>query len=117
MGSVNERGDVPVVLNTGEFSLAVVARDQPALTIAGLAIGKAGWFPEHTHPVLLVPAQGAVVGNVVKEQALVIAKPHWPLQPAEALGQQLQLGVEQHQLVKAWVVALGAGGGVGARHR
>ena len=87
----------------------MVAADQATLLVPGLAIGVIGWLTEHRHAVLFTPAQGAVVGDVVEQEAVVIAEPHRSFDPAKAIGQQFQLGVEQHQLLKAWIQAVSAG--------
>ncbi len=77
---------LPLCSRRREAAAAVMALDQSTLEVTGLAIGEVGWLEEGADAVLGAPAQGAVVGDVAEEQACVVAKPHRPFQPAEALG-------------------------------
>ena len=117
IGLIHQGGGGAVVLQTGEVAAAVMAGDQAPLAVPGLAVAVVGGFPEDGNPMDLTPAQGAVVGEVVEQQALVIAKPNRTLKPAKAVGQQLQFSVEQDQAFKTGVVAFGARGEEGwGRH-
>ena len=71
----------------------MLAGDQAALAVAGVAVGVVGRLAEHRDGAgLLVPPQDAVVGDVAPEQAALVAEIDRPLGPAAAIGEAFDGG-------------------------
>ena len=71
----------------------VLAGDEPALAVAGVAVGVVRRLAVHAGaPGLLVPAHDAVVGNVAPQQAARVAEIDRPLAPAHAGREPLDAG-------------------------
>src|SRR5215469_15426722 len=60
------------------------AGDEASLPIAGLSVGIIGRITIDRHARLLAPAHRAVVRQVLEQQAIRVAEPHRPFEPAEA---------------------------------
>ena len=91
---VDQHRDAAVVFGAGDPPPAVLAGDQAALAIAGIAVGVVGGLAIDAGPSgLLVPAHDAVVGNVAPQQAARVAHPHRPLAPAHAGREPLHAGI------------------------
>ncbi len=91
---VDQDRDGAIVLGARDPPSAVLAGDQAALAVAGVAVGVVGGLAVDAHPPgLLVPAHDAVVGNVAPQQAARIAHPDRPLAPAHAGGEPLHPGI------------------------
>jgi hypothetical protein len=90
---VDQHGDMPVVLGARHAPRAVLARHQPPLPIAGVAIAVVGRRAKNADGAgFLAPAQHPVVRNVGKQQKATIAKPNRSLGPARASPQTLHDG-------------------------
>ena len=73
------------MLGPGHAPGQVLAGDQTALAVPGVAVGVVGGAPERRHHARrLVPAQHPVVGDVAPDQAVVVAEPDRPLGPPVA---------------------------------
>ena len=66
-----------IQLSAGEASAAVMTLNEASLAVPGLTIGVVRRAYKCADAVLRTPAQSAVVWNIVKQQAIVIAKPNW----------------------------------------
>ncbi len=92
---VGEHRDRPVVLGPGDAAGAVLAGDEAALLVAGVAVGVLRGLPEDRDVAgPRVPAQHPVRRDVAEQQAVVVAEPDRSLDPAEARGDPLDGGVE-----------------------
>ena len=107
-GCVDEGAEASVVLQSGDTTAAVVALNQTSLWITCLPVGVVRGLHEHAESFAFAPAQRLVVGDVVEEKTVVVPKPEGPLQPAKSVGQPLQFGIEQHQLVESGIKAFSA---------
>ena len=80
---VDQHGDGAVVFGATDAATVVLAGDQPALAVAGIAVGVVRGPAEHAYPPgLLVPAHDAVVRNVAPQQATGVAEIDRALAPA-----------------------------------
>ncbi len=106
---VGQHGDRTVVLGTGHAPTQFMRRGafadhQPALAIAGQAIGEVRLFAKYAQRLAdLVPTHDAVVGNVAEQQVAPVANPYRTFGPAQTVGDLLDAGVEQAQLQKAFI--------------
>src|SRR6185312_15082453 len=83
--AIHERGDRPVVFNAIDAPPAVLAADEAALAIAGVAIGEVGGLAIDADGArLLLPLQDAVVGDVAPQQVAAVAEVDRPFRPAAA---------------------------------
>ncbi len=83
--SVYQHGDGPVVFGARHAARIMLASEQPALTVAVVAIAVVRGATEDTNfSRVLEPAQDAVVGDVAPEKIAAVAKPHGAFQPARA---------------------------------
>ena len=113
--AVGEHGDRAVVLGPGHPPGEVLAGDEPALPVPGVAVGVVGGAAEHRdRPGLLVPAQHPVAGDVAPEQAAVVAEPDRPLDPAVAGGDPLHGRVVQPAVLEPRVEDPDGGIGIAA---
>ncbi len=88
--------DGPVVFGADDPPAAMLAGDEAALPVAGVAVGLLAGLSENRDGAgLLVPAQDAVIGNVADQQAALVAQPDGTLAPAQAGGEALHRGIEQ----------------------
>src|SRR6476646_9050849 len=78
------------MLGSDDVASAVLAGDQPALGVAGVAIGEIRRLSEDAYRAgLLLPFEDALVGNVAAQQIAAVAEPHRPFGPAQSRGQPL----------------------------
>src|SRR5262249_60124048 len=90
---VDQHRDGAVIFGAGDAARIVLAGDEAALAVAGVAVGVVRRFSEHADAAgLLLPAHDAVVGNVAPQQVAAVAEPHRPLAPAHAGGPPLDPG-------------------------
>ncbi len=88
---VGEHGDGAVMLGPGHPARALLAADQPALPVDGVAVGVAGRLAEHAHRAGgLVPAQDPVVRDVAEHQVAPGREVGGALGPAAAGVQAFQ---------------------------
>src|SRR4051812_12683583 len=74
----------------------MLAGDEPALPVAGVAVGVVGGLAEDIDRArLLVPPHDAVVGDVAPEEVAAVAEPNRPLAPAEPRREPLDGGAGQ----------------------
>ena len=93
----DDRSHPPVVLGPIETPVLMGAVDEATLPVASLAIGVARGGAVQANAGAIDPAQCAVIGDVLEQQAMTVAYPHRPLDPTEPRGQLLQPGVRQHE--------------------
>jgi hypothetical protein len=111
--AVHQHRDAAVVFRACNSAGLVLAGDQPALAIAGVAVGIVGGLAVHADsPGRLIPAHDAVVGNVAPEHTSGISEIDRAFAPAHARGQPLNAGIEQAIAVEARVEALDGGVGI-----
>src|SRR5581483_2317789 len=83
---VHQDGPGTVIFAAAHAAGVVLARDQPPLVVAGVAVGIAGLGLVHAHvAVVLRPAQRPVVGDVAPDQAAPVAHPDRPFAPQRAV--------------------------------
>ena len=88
-----DHGDRAVMLGAGDLTPAMLAGDEAALAVAGVAVGMVRWFAEDADLAgFLVPFEDAVVRDVAPEQEAAIAEPHRALAPPEPRAETLDLG-------------------------
>src|SRR5262249_20500571 len=88
--AIENHRDRAVVLGSRHAPRVVLARDEPALAVARVAVGVVGGAPEHGDGArLFVPTHDAVVGNVAPQEIATVAEPHGALGPAESGRQPL----------------------------
>src|SRR5262249_7196264 len=81
---VDQHGDRAVEFSACDTLRIMLAGNQPALVIAGIAVGVVRWAAEHRQvPVVFQPAHHAVVRNVAENQISAVAEINWPLRPTE----------------------------------
>src|SRR6185312_6472490 len=110
-------------LGAAHLPSAMLAGDEAALAVAGVAVGVAGRLAEHAdRSGLLFPFEDAIVGDVAPQQKAAIAEPHRPLAPAAPGIELLDRGVERradllearvksdHRGVRIWHAGLPIGG-------
>src|SRR5215813_12007441 len=82
----------------------MLAGDQTAVPVTGMAISKVGRLLKHTDRASgFFPFEDTVVGNIAPQQIAPIAKPHWPFRPAASGVQALHGRLLQPVLFKTWV--------------
>src|SRR5205085_954126 len=75
--AIHQHGDRAVVFGARDAPPAVLAGDEPALAIAGVAVGKIRGLAVNAHLArLLLPLEDAIVGDVAPEQIAAVAEPH-----------------------------------------
>ena len=85
---VHQHRDRAVIFGAGDPAAAVLAGDQAALAVAGVAVGEIRRLAEDADRAgLLFPLEDALVGNVAAQQIAPVAEPHRPFGPAQAGGQ------------------------------
>ena len=68
----------------------MLASDEPALAVAGIAVGEIRWLAKNADRAgLFFPLDDALIGNVAAEQIAPVAEPHRPFGPAHPGGQSL----------------------------
>ena len=101
--AVAQHGDAAVIFGAGDAP-AVLGGDQPALAVAGVAVGVVRGLPiDAGRAGPLVPAHDAVVGDVAPQQAPRIAEPDRPLRPRIALRQPLDARQQHAVFLEALV--------------
>src|SRR5581483_9240933 len=91
--AVDQHRDGAVVLRARHAAPAVRAADEPALAVAGVAVGEVGGLAVDAHrPRLLLPLEDAVVGDVAPQQVAPVAEVDRPLRPAAAGVETLHAG-------------------------
>ena len=88
--------------------MTVRAAEQPALPVAGMAVGESRGLPEAADAAALAPAHDAVVRKVAEQQAVLVGEPDRSLEPGETLAQLDQWRIRQHVLPEARVMDLDA---------
>ena len=87
--AVDQHGDGAVVLGADDAPAAVLAGDEAALAVAGVAVGEVGGLAvDADRARLLLPLQDAVVGDVAPQQIAPVAEIDRPLGPAAAGGER-----------------------------
>ena len=101
---VHQHSEGPVVFGARHAATTMLAGDQPAVPVTGVAIGKVGRLLKHTDRAGgFFPFEDAVVGNIAPQQVAPIAKPDRAFRPA-APGVQALHGRElEPVLFKAWI--------------
>ena len=85
-----------------DAAAAVLAGDEPALAVAGVAVGEVRGLAEDADRArLLLPLEDAVVGDVAPQQIAPVAEIDRPLGPAAAGGEALHAGELQPVLLEA----------------
>ena len=103
----HQHGDGAVVLGARDAARVVLAGDEAALAVAGVAVGVVGGLAEYADRAgLLLPAHDAVVGDVAPQQVAAVAEPGRPLAPAHARGEPLDAGEPQAILAEARIEEL-----------
>src|SRR5206468_2337488 len=91
---VDQHRDAAVVLGTRHPPRVMLARDEAALPVTGIAVGEIGWTAIDADTCrAFVPAHDPVVGNIAPEEAACIAEIDGPLTPAHARGEPLHARV------------------------
>ena len=83
--AVRQHGDRAVIFGPGDPSRPVFAGDEPALTVAGIAVGEVGRARNTLLPcprAAFHPAHHPVVRYVAPDQMAAVAEPDRPLRPA-----------------------------------
>ena len=91
--AVGNHRDGSVKFGPGYAACAMFAGQQPALTVAGVAVGIVRRAAEGRQPRAGRPAQDAVVRNVGKQQTVGIAEPDRAFGPVKAGGKLLDRGI------------------------
>ena len=87
---VEDDGDGAVVLRARDAPRVMLAGDEPALAVAGVAVGIVGGPAEVAEGAgNLVPFHDPVVGDVAAQQVAAVAEPDRPLGPAQPGGKAL----------------------------
>ena len=87
---IHQHRDRAVIFGAGHAAAAMLAGDQPALAVAGVAVGEIRRLAEDADRAgLLFPFDDAVVGNVAAQKIAPVAEPHRAFGPAQAGGQPL----------------------------
>ena len=87
---IHQHRDRAVIFGADDAAAAMLAGDQPALAVAGIAVGEVRRLAEDADRAgLLFPLDDALVGNVAAQQIAPVAEPHRPFGPAQAGGQPL----------------------------
>ena len=96
--AVGQHGDRAVIFGAGQVLRVVLAGDEPALAVAGVAVGIVRRLAEHADRAgLLLPFHDPVVRDVAEQQIAAVAEPHRPLGKAHAAGDPLDRGVAEHR--------------------
>src|SRR5262249_31630055 len=94
--------DGAVIFGTGHAPGVVLAADEAALAVAGVAVGIVRRLAEHGGAAgLLIPPQDAVVGDVAPQEAARVAEPNRALAPPCAGVEPLDAGIENAIFQKA----------------
>jgi hypothetical protein len=111
---VDQHGDRAVVFGAGDAAREMLAGDEAALAVAGVAVGVVGRFAEFRDGARgFVPAQNPVVGNVGPEQIAAVAEPDRPLAPACAVIQPLDRRIERYEALALRIENPHGGIGIG----
>ena len=85
-----------------DAAAAVLAADEAALAVAGVAVGEVGGLAvDADRARLLLPLEDAVVGDVAPQQVAAVAEIDGALRPAAAGGEALHAGELQPVLLEA----------------
>ncbi len=88
--TVDEDAQGAVVFGACDPARPMLAGDQPALTVARIAVGEVRRPSEHRHRAgLLFPPHDAVVGNVAPQKEAAIPEPDGPFAETHAGGEPL----------------------------
>src|SRR5262245_39130831 len=82
----------------------MLARHQPALIVAGIAVGKIRARPKHRNVAVLRIAQHSLVRDIAPEQAIEIGEPDRPLGPAAIRIELIERGTADDELAEARIV-------------
>ena len=89
--TIGQHRDAAVVLGSGDAPIEVLAGEQPALAIDGVAIGMATGVSKHRdRPIGFVPPQQSVIGDVAPDQVAPCGKPGRPFGPAATCPESIQ---------------------------
>ncbi len=81
---IHQHRDRAVIFGPDDASAAVLAADQPALAVAGVAIGEVGRFAKDADRAgFFFPFEDAVIGDIAAQQITPVAKPHRAFAPAQ----------------------------------
>jgi len=98
---IGQHGDGAVILEAHDAPRIVLAGDQPAAPVTGVAVGVVrGLAEDRDRTRLLVPAQHAVVGDVAPQQIAAVAEIDRSLGPAAAGVEPFDRGERQAILVE-----------------
>ena len=76
------------MFRTGDAAAAMLAGDEAALAVAGMAVGEIRRLAvDADRPGFLFPLEDAVVGNIAAQQIAPVAEPHRAFGPAQPGGQ------------------------------
>ena len=100
---VGDDGDRAVRLGAGHAPASVLAGDEPALAVAGVAVAVVGLGAEGADAGLRRPAQHAVVGDVAPQQVAAIGEPDRAFRPDAAVRQLVEMRDADHQRLEALV--------------
>ena len=79
----------------------MLASDDAALTVTGIAVAIVGRFAKHrSGPGFFIPAVHAVARHIAPHQRAHVAQPHRPFGPAQARGQPFDLGQTEAVTIK-----------------
>ena len=85
---VHQHRDRAVIFGADHAASAMLAGDQPALAVAGIAVGEVRRLAEDADRAgFLFPFDDALVGNVAAQQIAPVAEPHRAFGPAQSRGQ------------------------------
>src|SRR5262249_56210798 len=99
-----------------QASAAMLAGDEPALTVAGVAVGEIGGLPEDADRAgLLFPFEDALVGDVTAQEIASVPKPHGALGPTQAGGEALDGRQFQPVFLKARIKRVNCSIGITGR--
>ncbi len=102
--TVGQRDDCAVMFGAADPAVAVLAGDEPALPVDGVAVGIAGGIAEHRdRAVGLVVAHHAVVWDVGPDEIAPAAEIGGALRPFEAARQFFDMAVAVEQRAEAGV--------------
>src|SRR5581483_7368837 len=95
-------GDGTVIFGAHHAAAAMLAGDEPALAVAGVAVGEIGGLAiDADRAGLLLPFDDALVGDVAGQEVAPVAEPDRALRPAQPGGDALHRRQLEPVLLKA----------------
>src|SRR5271166_4746067 len=95
---LGEHGNRAVIFGACQALGIHLAGDEPALAVAGIAVGVMRRPAEYIDRAsLLLPFHDSVIGDVAPQQKPAITEPHRPLGKATTADDTLDSGVAEHQ--------------------